>query len=64
MEQSSFDKNFLKNIRPVLCPKCNNEFEVNANEVEAVCEECGECIQTNFGDYSREEFVWHPKRYF
>lgn len=60
MEKTFFDAEFLKSrTRSILCPSCEKEFNIELDQTEAVCEECGE----NFAiEFATEDFVWHPSQ--
>lgn len=61
MEKYFVDKDFLKNTRFVLCPKCENGMKVDISVEEIFCDECGEEIAVNNLELP-EDFLWHPKR--
>jgi predicted amidophosphoribosyltransferase len=56
MEKTFFDENVLKNFKTVLCPNCKKEIEVDSEDIEIICDECGCSIE----QAPSEDFVWHP----
>ena len=58
MQRTFFDDELVKTrAKIVLCPSCDNEFKIDLEQIETVCEECGEFFSIN---PASEEFVWHP----
>jgi predicted amidophosphoribosyltransferase len=58
MQKTSFVDSF-KNTKIISCPKCKKEIEVEPEDSEFFCEECGENFETEQNIFS-EDFVWHP----
>lgn len=56
MEKTFFDDKFVKNFKTVLCPNCKKEIEVDSEDIEIICDECGCSIEQP----PSEDFVWHP----
>jgi transcription initiation factor IIE alpha subunit len=50
----------LKNTKMISCPKCKKEIEVNMEDSEFFCEECGESFGLESANIFSEDFVWHP----
>lgn len=63
MQKNFFDENILKNTKIISCPNCKKEIEVNIEDNEIVCEECGESFEFEM-NISSEDFVWHPSERF
>ena len=61
MQKSFFDEELVKSTRLILCPSCENKFKLPLNEIEAVCDECGEEIFLT-PEKVPDEFVWHPSQ--
>jgi predicted RNA-binding Zn-ribbon protein involved in translation (DUF1610 family) len=57
MQKALFDS--IKNTKMISCPNCKKEVEVNIEEADFFCEDCGENIELE-QNVSTEDFVWHP----
>ena len=58
MQKTSFVDSF-KNTKITSCPKCKKEIEIEPEDSEFFCEECGESFELEQNIFS-EDFVWHP----
>lgn len=59
MQKAFFVEN-LKNTKLISCPNCKKELEVDVNETEFFCEDCGENFELEIMGMFSEDFVWHP----
>jgi len=60
MQKYFFIENF-KNTKIISCPNCKKEIEVNAEDTEVICEDCGECLDLEPEPLFSEDFVWCPE---
>jgi len=63
MQKNFFDE-CLKATKTISCPKCKKEIEVNVEDNEIFCEECGETFETEQLNPFSEDFVWLPSEKF
>jgi uncharacterized CHY-type Zn-finger protein len=59
MQKTSFDETF-KSTKIISCSKCKKEMEVESEDSEFFCEDCGESFEMGPLNIFSEDFVWHP----